>query len=145
MTRWIFAISGLLICVAGWTSAQTGGQVFKAPNDYRVTASLLEGAEIQVFPFQISSGRDYFCAAADYAIRYLGARTTDRLVIVVPEMPRTGPREPKSVHFKVVPRSEAPELPGSQGAIDPRRVGENRNIGGSHQFCFRSRSKKKNL
>ena len=32
----------MLICVAGWTSAQTGGQVFKAPNDYRVTASLLE-------------------------------------------------------------------------------------------------------
>jgi hypothetical protein len=137
-------ITGLLFLFAGWASAQTGGQVFKAPNDYRVTASHLEGADIQVFPFQNSNGRDYFCAAADYAIRYLGARTSDRLVIVVPEMPRTGPRDPKSVHFRVVPRSEVPELPGSQGAIDPRRAGENRNIGGSHQFCFRSKSKKKN-
>ena len=144
MIRLTHAAALALMLVAGPTIAQTSGQIFKAPNKYRSTASPVEGADIQVFPFQGSSGRDYFCAAADYAIRYLGARTTDRLIIVVPEMPRAGPTEPKSVHFALASRSDAPDLPGGQGAIDPRRVGENRNVGASHHFCFRSRGKKNN-
>jgi len=133
----------VVVLVVGSASAQSVGRIFKAPNNYRSTASPVEGADIQVFPYPPAHGRGYFCAAADYAIRYLDARTTDRLVIVVPEMPRTGPRDPKTVHFAVVPRSEAPALPGSQGNVDPRKVGENRNIGGAHQFCFRSQGRKK--
>ena len=144
MTKLTLVAAVALLVAPEWSSAQATGQVFKAPNKYRSTASQVEGADIQVFPFQQSNGRDYFCAAADYAIRYLGVSKTDRLVIVVPEMPRTGPTDPKSVHFAVVPRSEAPASPGSRGSVDPRRVGENRNIGAAHQFCFRSRGKKDN-
>ena len=144
MTKLTLLAAVALLVAPQWSIAQATGQVFKAPNKYRSTASQVDGADIQVFPFRQSNGRDYFCAAADYAIRYLGVSKTDRLVIVVPEMPRTGPSEPKSVHFAVVSRSEAPSSPGSRGSIDPRRAGENRNIGASHQFCFRTSGKKDN-
>lgn len=142
-TTWIL-IAAASLALPDLAAAQATERVHKAPNKYRAIASKVDGSDIQVYPQPPANGRDYFCAAADYAVRFLGASKTDRLVVTVPETSAGDPNGRKSVHFAVVSRNEAPDLPGAQGSIDPRRAGENRNVGASQQFCFRSQGRNKN-
>lgn len=80
-----------------------------------------------------SGGSDFFCAAGEYARGPLGARATDRLVVIEPvsRNPRFNNR--RTVVMALVP----PETPLPRGGLllDPAYVGENLTVGHARFLC----------
>ncbi|MEM9394817.1 MAG: hypothetical protein AAGA38_13230 [Pseudomonadota bacterium] len=76
---------------------------FLARNKQRVAATTVDGAMMEVFSTAGASAPGYFCAAADYAIRRLGANWSDRVVVIRPEAQSATRPEFRSVLFSVRP------------------------------------------
>lgn len=109
--------------------------IYTAINWYRVAVSDRDDATIEVFARRGSSGRDYFCAAAEFAVRRLGASTANVLILVTPEAPSPRAGGAKSVHMLLVSRDQAGELSPNGIQVSMTRVGENHTVGGSRAFC----------
>lgn len=94
-----------------------------ARNKHRVAPSEVEGALMEVYSRPGANGAQYFCAAADYAQRWLDSHNSDRVAVVLPEAPSKTKPGFRSVHFTVLPWQSPPaENPSPQ--IDVDRIGE---------------------
>jgi hypothetical protein len=109
--------------------------IYTAINWYRVAVSDRDDATIEVFARRGSSGRDYFCAAAEFAVRRLGASSANVLILVTPEAPSARAGGSNSVHMLLVSRDKAGELSPNGIQVSMTRVGENHTVGGSRAFC----------
>jgi hypothetical protein len=109
---------------------------FIALNKHRVVPSSVDGAMMEVYSRPGAAGPQYFCAAADYAVRRLGRNTSDRVIVVRPEAPSTTKPGFRSVLFSVRPwqaeREEDPSL-----TLDIDRVGEEEPIVVARKRCPR--------
>ena len=109
--------------------------IYTAINWYRVAVSDRDDATIEVFARYGSSGRDYFCAAAEFAVRRLGASTANVLILVAPEAPSARAGGAKSVHMLLVSRDQAGDLTPNGIQVSMTRVGEHHTVGGARAFC----------
>lgn len=94
-----------------------------ARNKHRVAPSAIDGADMEVYSRPGSGGSQYFCAAADYAKRWLNSHNSDRVMVVIPEAPSSTKPGFRSVHFSVVPWQSA-QAEDSSLALDIDRAGE---------------------
>ena len=81
-----------------------------------------------------SAGPDFFCAAGEFARGPLGARASDRLVIVEPVSRSARFNGRRSLLMAVVPRGTP--LPRPTGLVlDPSHVGENLSVAHARFLC----------
>ncbi len=134
-------VAGLMILTSASAEARslseryTPTSPYRALNEFGVILSAEEGAVLEVYAKPSASGMKYFCAAAEFAQRFLRAQPSDRLVITRAEGPSTTRDGATSVLFDIVPRAEAQGLPSGGVTLSPRRVGENRSVNSGKSFC----------
>lgn len=108
---------------------------YRAINEFGVVLSAEPEAVVEVYAKPGASGPKYFCAAAEFSKRFLGASPSDRLVIVRPEGASATRSGAKSVLFGIVPRSASGSLPPTGLTINPRKAGEHRSVNSGLSFC----------
>ncbi len=111
---------------------------FIARNKHRVVATTVDGALMEVFSTPGAGAPGYFCAAANYAIRRLGANWSDRVVVVRPEERSASRPAFRSVLFAVRPWQEA-RSGNASFLMDVDRVGAEYTITLSLKRCELSR------
>jgi hypothetical protein len=80
-----------------------------------------------------SGGSDFFCAAGEFARGPLGARASDRLVVVEPVSRNPRYNNRRSVRIAVVPRGTP--VPRGGLILNPAFVGENLSVGHAAFLC----------
>ncbi|WP_424970984.1 hypothetical protein [Dinoroseobacter sp. S76] len=108
---------------------------YRAINEFGVIPSAESGAVLEVYAKPGASGMKYFCAAAEFAQRFLRSQPSDRLVISRAEGPSATRAGSTSVLFDIVPRAQAQGLPSGGVTLSPNRVGENRSVNSGKSFC----------
>ena len=120
-------------CVTGPEVA--GGPQFLAQNGRRVVP-MPEPGVFEVLAKAGDGGPSFFCAAGDFADRRLGARATDRVVLIEPVGDSRSYPGTRGAQFRVMSPAEAP--PSSGLFFRMNRAGESRTIGAALQSCNRS-------
>ena len=110
-------------------------QPFLARNGLRVAHSQSEGSEIEVYSQPGAAGRDYFCAAGEFAVRYQKRSRTEYLVVVLPEADSETRSGFRSVHFRVAGKEDIGDLPPNGAVVSVARSGEHRTIAFAEQLC----------
>ncbi|MEV8468614.1 hypothetical protein AB0T83_17730 [Fluviibacterium sp. DFM31] len=119
----------LLAGLAACSGTDTSG-IFMAANSYRVLPTS-DPARFEVLGRAGGGGSDYYCAAADYAFRRLGASPADRVVVL--SSPSVGQRTGSlSAFFTVAAQGS---IPYSNSLYYSMRPGENAQIGLARQTC----------
>ena len=135
----------IIILVALWslllpaTSDPAGAEPYFARNKLRVFETADPGV-MEVLAQPGSAGAQFFCAAGEYARGPLGARSTDRVVVVAPASRSADPRfrGQRTVKFALVPRGTP--LPRQSGVLlSVDYVGENRSVGHAQFLCNQER------
>lgn len=108
---------------------------YRAINEFGVIPSAEPDAVLEVYAKPSASGMKYFCAAAEFAQRFLRSQPSDRLVISRAEGPSATRPGSTSVLFDIVPRAQAQGLPSGGVTLSPSRVGENRSVNSGKSFC----------
>lgn len=81
-----------------------------------------------------SAGPQFFCAAGEYARGPLGARATDRLVLVEPAFRNPAFRNQRTVRIALVP--DGTPLPRRTGIlVSANQVGENLSVAHAQFLC----------
>ncbi|MEM1078567.1 MAG: hypothetical protein AAGI09_08575 [Pseudomonadota bacterium] len=117
------------------TERYTPKSPYRAINEFGVILSAEQGSVLEVYAKPSASGMKYFCAAAEFAQRFLRAQPSDRLVISRAEGPSATRSGATSVLFDIVPRAQAQGLPSGGVTLNPNRVGENRSVNAGKSFC----------
>lgn len=133
MPRIAIASLFLIVLVACAGPQPSASRLFVASNDHRVYG-LGEPDRFEVLSRPGAAGRDYFCAASEYAIRRLRAGPTDRLVVATPIGGSLAQPSRRAVGFQLVPQGVA--VPDRRGVtVSVSRVGENLNVAHGRSFC----------
>jgi hypothetical protein len=131
--------AGLCVPMVASASARadryTPDRPYQAVNLFKVAPIAAPDAVLEVYASPGASGKKYFCAAGEFALRFLGSAPGDRLVITRAEAPSDTRPGFKSVLFEIVPRAAATTLAPSGPFIDPDRLGENRSVNAANSFC----------
>ncbi|WP_108263155.1 hypothetical protein [Mangrovicoccus ximenensis] len=112
----------------------TPGSSYVTMNGRRVVPLQTPGT-FEVIASPGDAGPQYFCAAADYAERMLGARPSDRVVIIRTDGDSQSSPGTRGVSFTVMSREEAPPLDGIY--LNPRKLGEATTVANGKQSCMR--------
>ncbi|WP_208349080.1 hypothetical protein [Pseudaestuariivita rosea] len=132
-----FTVFGLVLCLAIPTVGKADSLL--AQNGLRAQGN--GGNQIEVFTRAGFHGRDYFCAAGDYARRKLGAGATDRVMIT--RAPGGSPTRPnrRSMSFELFPAG-APIDDKNSFVLSPRNVGLSRTVAHSIHLCKEGRGRR---
>ena len=115
--------------------AQPGQADFNARFDMRV--SPVNAAVFEAYGSSAASADRYWCAAADYARRALGAPWTARIHLVRGRGPGVSVNKRTTVHFTLDPVAAGVE-PADPGIVTlPLRVGTSRSVQSAFQDCDR--------
>lgn len=120
------ALGGCTVQGTGGGDANRMSSSFRATNNFLVVPGPGSG-EFTVLAQAGASGKDFFCAAGDYAHRRLGAPDSMRVMLVTPAGPNPAFNGQRTAGFRVVSSGEAPPRQGIN--ISARRVGENLLVG----------------
>lgn len=125
------------LILATFVAANTAA-AFVAVNQVRVEGT---AEEFEVFARAgRKAGPDMFCAAADFADRSLGARATDRLVVI--RTLSSSPTNPKrnSMSFRLSSAGVGQERDGQGLTLTAKRsLGQTRSVGHAVMFCWNDR------
>lgn len=119
-------------CVATELPEGAGGPGFLARNG-RAVYPLTEPLSFEVLPNPGDAGAQYFCAAGDFARVVLGARSSERVVLIAPEGNSTLFPGRRAAQFQVQPPGSG--APREGYSIDMRRPGESFTVGSAVHFC----------
>ena len=103
--RHVIILAALWSLLLPATSDPAGAEPYFARNKLRVFETADPGV-MEVLAQPGSAGAQFFCAAGEYARGPLGARSTDRVVVVAPASRSADPRfrGQRTVKFALVPR-----------------------------------------
>ncbi|WP_138464977.1 hypothetical protein [Poseidonocella sp. HB161398] len=116
-----------------------GGSQFLATNGNRVVP-LEQPGTFEVIAQPGDAGPSFFCAAADYAYRRLGARQTDRVVIIQPAGDSISYPGTRGVSFALRSREEMPDM-NSGLFLNPRQAGAATTVGHGRHVCNSDRNR----
>lgn len=138
-----FAFSTLAALVLVTTACEplpdtAGGSVYLATNKRQVVP-LSAADQFEVIGQAGDWGKEYFCAAGDYATTKLNARASDRVVLVAP-VGEAITRNGTSAVFRLAPSDTSESLLPTGPSLDMRRTGENRSVANARFFCESQRS-----
>lgn len=127
----LLAAVGLTACDTTGTSAERRAtSSFRAENTYLVYPTGTPN-RFEVMGKGSASGTQYFCAAADYAYRRLGAGPADRVVLLEPVGPSA--RGGNSGFFRVAPRGTVESSSGI--TLSMKKAGQNAQIAHARNLC----------
>jgi hypothetical protein len=137
MTPLLIAGAVLIIGLLVYSNRPSYGpeQPFLAKNGLWVAHAQAEGAEIEVYSQPGAAGPDYFCAAAEFAVRYQKRSRSEFLVVVTAEADSKTRSGFRSVHFQVVGKDGIVDLPPNGAAVSVARSGEHRTVAFAEQLC----------
>lgn len=122
----------VLLCALTAACATTRPSGFVARNDLTVVPFAENGFEVLARPGTV--GRDYFCAAGDFALRMRGARAADRVVITQPDGPSRFNPGGRAASFAIAPAGTIPrQEPGI--TVPARRAGTNYTVAHARALC----------
>lgn len=124
-----FALAALIVALAAPLPAAAE---FFARNGLRVFPTG-DPRVMEVVPFGAAGGSEYFCAAGEYARGPLGARSTDKLVLVRGARPSPRFQGRRTALIALVPRGTP--LPRGGLILSQRSPGENLTVGHSRFLC----------
>ncbi|WP_172331213.1 hypothetical protein [Mangrovicoccus sp. HB161399] len=113
--------------------ANPGGSQYLSVNGRRVVPLDTPGT-FEVIAGPGDAGPQFFCAAADYAHRKLGARSTDRVVITRSAGDSVSYPGTRGVTFTLMSQQEAPPTSNSL-IMNPRQLGESVTVGNGRHMC----------
>jgi hypothetical protein len=137
MTPILIAVAVLVVGLLIYSKRPDYGpdQPFLAKNGLWVAHAQSEGAEIEVYSQPGAAGPTYFCAAAEFAVRYQKASRTEYLVVAFPEADSETRPGFRSVQFNVVGKDNIVDLPTNGAVVSVTRPGEHRTIAFAEQLC----------
>lgn len=128
----LMALAGLAACASGTPLSPQ----YVAVNGLRVVP--FDDGRFEVVARPGTGAADYFCAAADYAMRFLGAQAADRVVVRRPDGPSLANPGGRSVVFEVAP---AGSVARSRGIlVRTNEAGANRTVAHARALCRSGRT-----
>lgn len=120
------------LCAALMALAPVAAPAWQADN--LLTVNPLSGGGFEVVGAPGSGGPDFWCAAGDYAMRVLGADSTQRVYLIRSRgAPETSNRT-SSVQFSLTPPPGA--VPRDGLFLSMRRVGDNLSVAFARNYCL---------
>ena len=137
MTPILIAVAVLVVGLLIYTNRPSYGpdQPFLAKNGLWVAHAQSEDADIEVYSQPGSAGPAYFCAAAEFAVRYQKRSRAEYLLVAQPEANSETRSGFRSVHFRVVGKDDLGDLPPNGAVVSVARAGEHRTVAFSEQLC----------
>jgi len=127
-------LPSLVVCLAALaacTAEPPREGVYLARNDLRVVPFAPD--RFEVLARAGTAGPDYFCAAGDFAQRFLNAGATDRVVVVEPSGPSRFNPGGRGMVFRVAPAGSV--RPSGGITVRTGRAGENRTVAHARALC----------
>ena len=137
MTPILIAVAALIVGLLIFNKRPSYGpdEPFLAKNGLWVAHAQSGAAEIEVYSQPGAAGPTYFCAAAEFAVRYRKRSRTEYLVVAFPEADSETRSGFRSVHFNVVGKDSIGDLPPNGAVVSVARPGEHRTIAFAEQLC----------
>lgn len=109
---------------------------YNAPNEHKVAPLETSPEAFEVLDHPGAAGRDYFCAAAMYAVVVLRADPADHVRVTHALGPSQTRDSRRAVGFELVPAAQLPNAPYA-GPLTPGvdTVGESRSVRVARRFC----------
>lgn len=116
--------------IAATVMPALAARTFIASNKWRVVPAATPG-QFEVLAQGGGAGADFFCAAAEYAHRYMGGNPTDRVVMVTNVGPSVANPGGRGAMFVLAPRGSAER----SGVSISMKAGENMSIAHGEALC----------
>ena len=102
---------------------------------YGMAHAQFEDSDLEVYGQPGAAGPAYFCAAAEFAVRYQKRSRAEYLFVVRPEADSETRSGFRSVLFRVVSKDEIGDLPPNGATVSVTRAGEHRTVAFAEQLC----------
>ena len=137
MTPILIAVAVLVVGLLIYTNRPSYGpeQPFLAKNGLWVAHAQSEHADLEVYSQPGAAGPAYFCAAAEFAVRYQKRSRADYLVVSRSESESETRSGFRSVHFRVVGKDDIGDLPPNGATVSVATEGEHRTVAFAEQLC----------
>ena len=137
MTPILIAVGVLVIGLLIYTNRPSYGpdQPFLAKNGLWAAHAQSEDADLEVYSQPGAAGPSYFCAAAEFAVRYQKRSRAEYLVVARPEADSETRPGFRSVLFRVVGKRDLKGLQPNGAVVSVAREGEHRTVAFAEQLC----------
>ena len=122
------------ILLAAMLAVPSQAFAFKALN--RLTVNPAGGNQFEVIQRAGSSAADNWCAAADYALRVLGASSSQKVYLVAGRQAARTEGNRFGVTFSLSAPPEAQNFTSQPLTLSLRNIGDSLGVGFARQYCY---------